>query len=264
MVRPFMHRDPRLPQVGVLASLLAVQIGGLDFGASLPQAAVTIGAALATQWGACRVLARPLDWRSPLITGLSLSLLLRSHDPAVWAAAGLLGVGSKFLLRIGAKHVFNPACFAIVTLVLCGQAWVSPGQWGALAWSAVLLGGGGALVLGQARRIDTAVAFLLVYCGLLLLRCLRLGDPLTIPWHQAQSGALLIFSLFMITDPRTTPDHRWARVAFAAAVATLAFNLQFVWQVRAGFFYALALAAPVVPLLDRLPRLFRTEPASCA
>ena len=148
--------------------------------------------------------------------------------------------------------------------MLCGQAWVSPGQWGALAWSALLLGGGGALVLGQARRIDTAVAFLLVYGGLLLVRCLRLGDPLTIPWHQAQSGALLIFSLFMITDPRTTPDRRAHRIAFAAAVAALAFHLQFVWQVREGFFYALALAAPLVPLLDRLPRLFRSESASCA
>ena len=257
--------DPRLLQIGVLGSLLAVQIGALDFGATAAQAAVTLGASLASQWGACRVLARRFDWRSPLITGLSLSLLLRSHDPAVWIAAGLLGIGSKFLIRVGAKHVFNPACFAIVTLVLSGQAWVSPGQWGTLAWSALLLAGGGALVLGQARRIDTAAVFLAAYGGLLVVRCLRLGDPLTIPWHQVQSGALLIFSLFMITDPRTTPDNRLARIAFAAAVATLAFNLQFVWQVREGLFYALALAAPLVPLLDRLPRLLATpEPASCA
>ena len=261
MVQPLTRRDPRLPQIGVLGSLLAVQIGALDFGASVAQAVITLSVCLAAQWGACRVLARPFDWRSPLITGLSLSLLLRSHDPAVWVAAGLLGIGSKVLIRVGTKHVFNPACFAIVTLVLCGQAWVSPGQWGALAWSALLLGGGGALVLGQARRIDTAAAFLVVYGGLLLVRCLRLGDPLTIPWHQAQSGALLIFSLFMITDPRTTPDHRIARVAFAAAVATLAFNLQFVWQVREGFFYALALSAPLVPLIDHLRA---KEKPSCA
>ncbi len=244
--------DPRLLQTGVLGSLLAVQIGWLDFGATAAQAAVTIAAALATQFTATRVLRRTFDWRSPLITGLSLSLLLRSHDPAVWLAAGLLGVGSKFLIRAGGKHVFNPACFAIVVLVLSGQAWVSPGQWGALAWAGLLLGGGGALVLGQARRVDTAAAFLLSYGGLLLLRCLRLGDPLTIPLHQVQSGALLVFALFMITDPRSTPDRRAGRVLFAVTVAALAYELQFGWQLREGLFLALAAAAPLVPLIDHL------------
>jgi len=183
-------RDPRLLQAGVLASLLVVQLGWLDYGASAAQAVTTIASALVTQALACRILARPMDWRSPLVTGLSLSLLLRSHDPAIWALAGLLGIGSKFLIRVAGKHVFNPACFAIVVLLLTGRAWVSPGQWGALAWSAALLGGSGALVLGRARRIDTAAVFLLGYCGLLLVRCLSLGDPLTIPLHQVQSGAL--------------------------------------------------------------------------
>ena len=163
--------DPRVWQIGVLASLLVAQLLWLDFGADLWQAAVTIGCTLATQALACRVLARRVDWHSPLITGLSLTLLLRSHDPAVWALAGVFGIGSKYLIRVGGKHVFNPACFAIVTLLMTGHAWVSPGQWGTLAWSALLLGGGAALVLGQARRVDTAAAFLLVYAGLLLGRC---------------------------------------------------------------------------------------------
>ena len=57
----------------------------------------------------------------------------------------------------------------------------------------------------------------------------------------------------MITDPRTTPEQPAAPPGFAAVVATSPSRLQFVWQVREGFFYALALAAPLVPLLDRLP-----------
>ena len=253
--------DPRLLQIGVLGTLLAVQVGWLDLGATPAQAAVTIASVLATQLAAARLLARPFDWRSPLITGLSLSLLLRSHDPAVWVAAGLLAIGSKFLIRVRGKHVFNPACFAIVVLVLSGHAWVSPGQWGALAWAALLLGGGGALVLGQARRVDTAAAFLLGYGGLLLVRCWHLGDPFTIPLHQVQSGALLVFALFMITDPRSTPDRRAGRVIFAVTVAAIAYQLQFGWQVREALFFALALSAPLVPLIDRL---LAKETPSCA
>ncbi len=68
----------------------------------------------------------------------------------------------------------------------------------------------------------------------------------------------------MVTDPRTTPDSRLGRMLFAALVAGAAYALQFGWQMREGLFYALALAAPLVPLLDRLARHPITpETASC-
>ena len=56
--------------------------------------------------------------------------------------------------------------------------------------------------------------------GLLLIgRALWLGDPLSIPLHQLQNGALLIFAFFMISDPKTTPNTaRWPN-RFGALVA---------------------------------------------
>ena len=45
-------------------------------------------------------------------------MLLRTASPLLWVAAPALGIGSKFLMRIGGKHFFNPATFAIVTLLL--------------------------------------------------------------------------------------------------------------------------------------------------
>jgi Na+-translocating ferredoxin:NAD+ oxidoreductase RnfD subunit len=36
-----------------------------------------------------------------------------------------------------------------------------------------------------------------------------------------QSGSLLIFAFFMISDPRTTPDSRLGRCVFAISVALL-------------------------------------------
>ena len=258
----WLRRDARDWQIVVLLCLLSIQLTLLDFGASVGQAAVTVTAALGTQVLASAFTGRRVDWRSPLVTGLSLSLLLRTQDPAVWAGAGMLAIGSKYLLRVRGRHLFNPACFAIVVLVLTGRAWVSPGQWGALALSALLLGGGAALVLGRARRVDTAAAFLGSYGLLLLGRAAVLGDPWAIPLHQVQSGALLVFALFMVTDPRTTPARRIGRMAFATAVAMLAYTLQFGWQIREGLFYALVLLAPAVPLIDRLMRT--KETSSCA
>jgi Na+-transporting NADH:ubiquinone oxidoreductase subunit NqrB len=120
-------------QIAALSGLLVFGVTCFDLRAGPLQAAVTLLATLGTQAICSRARGGRFDWRSPAITGLSLTLLLRSNDPLIWAAAGAAGVGSKFLLRVRGKHLFSPACLAIVTMLAAGEAWVSPGQWGALA-----------------------------------------------------------------------------------------------------------------------------------
>ncbi len=242
--------DPRWFQLVTLSALLVTAILVYDTGASVAQLGVTLAAALATQ--AVATGGRTLDWRSPAITALSLTLLLRAHEPLAWVAAGVLGIASRRVLRVDGKHLCNPACFAIVFLLLTTRlVWVSPGQWGAWAWGAAALGCAAGLVLSRARRLDTALAFLGAWAVLLAARCISLDDPWTIPLHQMQSGALLVFAFFMVTDPRSTPDSRTGRILFACSVAAIAHLLMFRWQLREGLFYALIAAAPLTPLLDR-------------
>ena len=83
-------------------------------------------------------------------------------------------------------------------------------------------------------------------------RALYLGDPMAIPIHQLQSGALLVFAFFMITDPRSTPDSRIARLIFAFAVAAFAAWLSWEYHIRGAMLYALAGLAILTPILDRL------------
>ncbi len=94
-------------------------------------------------------------------------------------------------------------------------------------------------------------AFLVFYVAILFGRALWLGDPLTIPAHQLQNGALLIFAFFMISDPKTTPDTRAGRVLFALLVACGAAFVHFVLFRTNGLLWSLAAFAPVVPLIDR-------------
>jgi Na+-translocating ferredoxin:NAD+ oxidoreductase RnfD subunit len=61
-----------------------------------------------------------------------------------------------------------------------------------------------------------------------------------------------LFTFFMITDPKTTPDRRSARMLFAALVAAAGAWLQFVHYMPHGLMFALFFASPLVPLLDRL------------
>lgn len=246
--------DARHHQIAALTLLLAINFFAVDFGAKPLPSVLAIAAALVTQ-AACAWwfgLAR-LDLRSPLITGLSLSLLLRADDPMLHAAAGVIAILSKFVLRIGDKHVFNPAGFAIVALLLLSNhVWISPGQWGASLWFAALVGFCAILVLHAARRADIAAFFLLSHAALLIARAWWLGDPLAIPLHQLQSGSLLIFAFFMISDPRTSPDARLGRFIFAFAVALTAHWLAFSMQMRPALYLALIALSPLTFLIDRI------------
>lgn len=248
------RRDPRPQQIGVLTALLAWGTLGLDFEVDGLRTAATLAAALGTQW-LCSVPGRRtrFDPRSALISGLSLSLLMRAD--AFWPlpAAAVIAVASKFAIRSGDKHVFNPTCFAIVVMLAVGDGvWVSAGQWGSGAIFAFAAAGLGMLVVHRAARSDVTWAFFAAWTALLLGRAAWLGDPLAIPLHGLRSGALLIFAFFMISDPRTLPDARAGRILFAGLVATGAFLLQFALHQSNPLLWALAGAAPLVPLIDRL------------
>ena len=93
-------------------------------------------------------------------------------------------------------------------MLLTGQVWVSPGQWGNVAFFAFLMACLGGLVVNRAARSDVTFAFIAFYMTLVFGRSLWLGEPLAIPLHRLQSGALLLFTFFMISDPRTTPNSR--------------------------------------------------------
>jgi Na+-transporting NADH:ubiquinone oxidoreductase subunit NqrB len=245
--------DARHAQIGALVSLLAINIAAIDFGAAPSTSALAVASCLLTQAALSRCLGIPSDWRSPTITGLSLSLLLRAQAPWLFALAGVLAIASKFLLRIDGKHLFNPAGFAIVILLLANAGvWISPGQWGAELWFATLAGFLAIVVLQAARRADIAIFFLISHAALLGARALWLGDPLAIPLHQMQSGSLLIFAFFMISDPRTSPNSPLGRFAFAFAVAALGHYLAFFVQMRPALYFALIVLSPLTLVIDRV------------
>lgn len=245
-------RDPRYYQIVVLTTLLTIGIVVLDFGIHWQNAATIMLTAQATQFLGTRLAGLPkFDPLSALITSLSLTLLLRTELIGLAAAAATIAIGSKFLIRVHGKHVFNPANVALVTLMLVSdQAWVSSGQWGSAALGAFGLACLGFLVLTRAKRAETTIVFLCAYGTLLLGRAVWLGDPMSIPMHQLQNGALLIFAFFMISDPKTTPNTAVGRTVFATLVATIAFTIQFIFYQPNGPILALILSAPLVPLID--------------
>ena len=246
-----LFRDPRHYQILTLGGLLAFGSSTGAFEIAPAQFMAIAIAACATQALGSFLIAVKPDFRSALITTLSLSLLLRAD--AVWplAIAAATAIGSKFALRLNGKHIFNPANIAMISMLLASDAvWTTPGQWGTAIWFAALLAGAGLFVTYRSARFDVPLIFLAAFAALLFARAFWLGDPLSIPLLRLQNGALILFAFFMISDPKTTPDGSIARAFFAAGAAILAYILIFHFFIADGLFYALAILCLVRPVLE--------------
>lgn len=239
--------DPRNYQIVVLTTFVLVGYFWLEFNFEFSTALIIITAAVVSQ----RLVFKDAQYRSALISALSLVLLLRTDEAVIAGLAAVLAISSKKLIRIGGQHVFNPSAFALVTVTtVFSHAWLAPGQWGALGFSVLLIAGAGLLVVTRAQRLDVALSFFVCFAAIVVLRGLWLGDPLVIAMHQLQNGALVVFSFFMITDPRTTPVTPKSRIFYGAGVAVLAAVFQFVFYISSAPLFALVLTAPLVAIFN--------------
>ncbi|QMS87018.1 RnfABCDGE type electron transport complex subunit D [Nostoc edaphicum CCNP1411] len=272
-------KDIRDYQILFLGLFLVLGIGTRDWTLRPEFIGVAIATCLATQWilslvishwslaknidasaatlrerqGRTRRVGQSLNIRSALITSLGLGLLLRADHWTTMAIAAALAIASKFIFQVGDKHFFNPANFGIISaLILTPDAWVSPGQWGEEWWYGLLFVGTGGMILQRVGRWDTTAAFLGSYSLLEAIRNLWLGWTWDVYWHRLMSGSLLLFALFMITDPRSIPNSRIGRVVWAICIAGLTFILRNYFFISTAVFWALFALAPLTILLDVL------------
>jgi Na+-transporting NADH:ubiquinone oxidoreductase subunit NqrB len=191
--------------------------------------------------------------KSALISSLSICLMFKSNHPATFALAAALSIGSKYLIRFQGKHIFNPTNFGMIAAILItGDAWFSPGQWGSeMMFLFVLMLSASALLL-KVGRMDVALAFLLTFSGLHFIKIvLYLGWGFEVFLHHLSSGTLLLFTFFMITDPVTTPKNRKGRIIWSMLIALLAFGISNFYYVHSAPIWALFVMSPLSVLLNR-------------
>ena len=194
--------------------------------------------------------------KSGLITGLGMALLLRGPGFYPFLFAGTLSIASKHLLKIRGKHIWNPSTFGITLALLWvpGTTFISA-QWGrsaAIVWVILNLG---MLVMYRVRRFDVVITFSAAYFLSWMAWVLTNGYGVNDyafwrAYHLAMTPAALIFTFFMITDPRTSPATRPGRIIYCVATAVLA--VWFTVNNQPGLFYSLFIVLAFVPLLDWL------------
>lgn len=191
---------------------------------------------------------------SVIISSFGLTLLLKTNAIEIAALAAFISIASKFIIKIKGKHIFNPSALGIITVIFfTDKAWFSPGQWG--SGTIILLGICclGCIVVTRVQKLDTSLAFLGTFAGLLFVRqIVYLGWPIDFFVQSISTGSLLLFSFFMITDPKTIPNNKWARVVWCIAIAVVAFYFTTFKFINGAPILVLVFAQPLVPLIDWL------------
>lgn len=190
-----------------------------------------------------------------IIPGLALAMLLYPNDRLMPV---LFGVGvamcSKVIFRApvgGGKtqHIFNPSNLAIVaTLLLFPSIGVAPpyhftenltGMWHWVLPGIVLATG--LIVHGMfTGRLLLVVTWLIAFIVQGQLRAWYFGTSPIVPLTPMTSAAFMVFTLYMIPDPATTPVKPLPQVLFGISVAAV-YGLLLVNHVVYGLFIALVI-----------------------
>lgn len=188
-----------------------------------------------------------------LIPGFACSMLLYPNDrlwPIAFAAA--LSISSKVLFRapVGdgrTQHFFNPSNIGIgTTLLMFPEVGFAPpyhftanlvGSWHWILPVFILLTGVAMHGLFTGR-LPLVAAWLIGFALQGQIRSYLYGFPHIVPMMPMTSAAFIVFTLYMVPDPATTPLKPWRQVAFGFAVA-MVYGLIQIMHLVFGLFFAL-------------------------
>ena len=194
-----------------------------------------------------------------LIPAFACAMLLYANErlwPVVFAV--VLSIGSKLLFRapVGngrTQHVFNPSNFGVAaTLLLFPEVSFAPpyhftenitGLWDWGVPLIVLVSG--VIVHGLfTGRLPLVAAWLVGFVVQGMFRAELFGTPLIVPLMPMTSAAFIIFTLYMIPDPATTPLQPARQVLFGFSVAMVYGAIQLLHLVF-GLFFALLIVCAI-------------------
>lgn len=175
-----------------------------------------------------RVRPNPESW---LISALILSLIVGPLDLSTqWLgliiAAGA-AMGSKYILKIDNRHIFNPTATGVVVMQLTtgiGSSW-----WIGLMPLTIFVVLGGLVIVHKIKRLPMigiyVVSYLLFFFLLNGLQ-LSLGDNGKLAETLLLNSPLFFFAFVMLPEPATSPTGRQRRLLYVVIVAAVGILLQ--------------------------------------
>jgi len=188
------------------------------------------------------------------ITSLSVGFLLYAGG-ALWplAFASAAAIASKAVFRVpterGMRHFFNPSNSGI-TLTLLVFPWVgiaAPYEFtenlrGAALWllPAGVLISGTFLLSRFAQRVPLAAAWIVGFAAQAVLRSILFASPLSAELTPMTGVAFVLFSMYMVTDPASSPGSAAGQIEFGLGTAA-AYGALMALHVAYTLFFALTI-----------------------
>jgi enediyne biosynthesis protein E5 len=185
------------------------------------------------------------------ITGISVGIIVQA--PIIWpfVICSLLSISSKYALRIGGRHLWNPSNLGVSLLLFLVPDHVVPlsQQFGNATWASLIILCLGSLILYTLGRLHITLTYAAAYAVLALVRCWITGDLFIADIALLTAPAYALFMFFMITDPATTTRTKRRQCAVAVLVAVVETIFRLYREIHAAY-YALFIVAPVTNLLE--------------
>jgi hypothetical protein len=193
---------------------------------------------------------------SSLSTAIGVILMMVTTHYAIYFIVLFFALLQKQFLHYNKHHFFNPSNFALITglLFFYNDAHLVLGQLGHEVWFIWAISIVAAAILFRIDRWILPVGFVLLYMTFQYFMIAN-TDPVILMediYHRFYSVSFVVFILFMLTDPKTTPSKIWGQILFAVAIAFFTTLLDYSYGFRVQhLFIVLFFCSPWVVLLEQ-------------
>lgn len=276
--------DPRLHLAAVITSLQVLGQVAFRFQLSIAQILIALLTCAVLEFGIAAWRQRVILWpASAMLTGNGVAFVLRVPGTPhgdwwslrgawIFAATAAVSLLSKYVIKFRGGHIFNPSNIGLVLcFLILGKQRAAPLDfwWGPMSpWMAlalVIIVAGGLAILLRLHLIGIAIGFWLSFAAGIGVIALG-GHAMTARWHLGPitgasffsvlvtSPEVLVFMFFMISDPKTIPRGRVARLVYGVGLGLLATLLiapqRTEFASKVALLGALALICAARPLLE--------------
>jgi hypothetical protein len=188
---------------------------------------------------------------SAWISCCSLAILLNySHGSLLPFLPVLIFAAGKHILTVDDRHVFNPSMFAVAVSLLVGGEFITGApayQWDGNAWTVSFFLVAAALAMfvfrvGRNTLILSFLAFYAINTGIRAVVMRHHLPPEMLFIGTMTTPPFFLFTMYMLTDPGTSPKSPKAQVVVALLVATVDLVLHLKESVFTFFYAALTVA----------------------
>jgi hypothetical protein len=189
---------------------------------------------------------------SAYVSGISAGILIKSNELWPFVMCGLISITSKYAIRIGDRHLWNPTNLGVTLMLFLATDHVASlsVQAGNEVWSVLVIWFLGGMILWNLKLLHISLTFVLAFIPLSIYRAWDTGNPILAELAPITSPMFQLYIFFMITDPKTITKHRWSQILVALLIAIMETVYRLAFRDKYSLYHALFTVGPIANLIE--------------